>query len=311
MEKRIPSREKELGEVLAAAGRLAEASRLSVYLVGGAVRDLLLRRTLNDVDLAAEGPVESVLEFARRLSELPGWRHSACHRRFGTATLAAPGGLFVDVAVTRTESYPRPASLPVVTAGAPIADDLGRRDFTIHAMARGVAADGSLGPLLDPFGGKGDVVRRLVCLLHARSLIDDPTRAWRAVRYAVRLGFVIEPHFRRHLRAAHAEGAFAMLSGDRFRRALEEALGEGDFGKTKSLLLRYELLDDICPGWGESLQREISSKGGVREEGAEARSVASRWANLLVSLSPSKKRDVAERLKFSRALRRATGVPLR
>lgn len=308
MEKRISSREKERNEVLAAAGRLAEASRLSAYLVGGAVRDLLLRRSSNDLDLAAEGPVESVLEFARRLSALPGWRLGASHRRFGTATLEAPGGFRVDVAATRTESYPRPASLPIVTAGAPIADDLGRRDFTIHAMARGVAADGSLGPLLDPFGGKGDVVGRLVRLLHARSLVDDPTRAWRAVRYAVRLGFVIEPQFRRHLRAARSEGAFAMLSGDRFRRALEEVLGEDDFGKTRALLLRYELLDDICPGWGE---REISSKGGEREEETEARGVASRWAELLSCLSPSKKKDVAERLKFSRALRRWTGVPLR
>lgn len=266
---------------------------------------------MNDLDLAVEGPAESALEFARRLSALPGWGLRASHRRFGTATLAAPGGLFVDVAATRTESYPRPASLPVVTAGAPIADDLSRRDFTIHAMARGVAADGSLGPLLDPFGGKGDIVSRLICLLHARSLVDDPTRAWRAVRYAVRLGFVIDKSLRPALVLARGEGAFHALSGDRFRRAVEEALSESDFEKTKALLLQYELLDDIFPGWGEGLQREISSKGGERGEGAEARGVASRWAALLSCLPLSKEKDVAERLKFSRALRRATGVPLR
>jgi tRNA nucleotidyltransferase (CCA-adding enzyme) len=307
----VPSGERALAGLLVEAGRLAEAWGLPAYLVGGAVRDLLLGRSLKDLDLAVVGSAESVLELARRLSELPGWRQRACHRRFGTATLEAPGGPPVDIAATRTEVYPRPAALPVVTAGAPIEEDLGRRDFTIHAMARGVSADGSLGPLLDPFGGKEDVDARLVRLLHARSLADDPTRAWRAVRYAVRLGFGLDKRLRPALALARGEGAFHALSGDRFRRALEEVLEEDDFGKAKSLLLRYELLDDICPGWGEGLQREISSKVMERRAGSGAVKVSGRWTSLLSCLSPSQKKYVSERLKFSRALRRATGVPPR
>jgi len=259
--------------------------------------------------VAVEGTAGEVAELAARLASRPAWRLQVSHARFGTATLAGPCGLRVDLAATRREKYPRPAALPVVVTGAPIAEDLGRRDFTIHAIARRIAADGSLGPLLDPFGGKDDVLRRLVRLLHARSLVDDPTRVLRAVRYAVRLGFGVDRSVRPALALARSEGAFLSLSGDRFRRALEEVLGEDDFEKATELLLEFRLLDEVCSGWGEGLQRETSSKGGERE--AEARGVASRWARLLSCLSPSKKKDVAERLKFSRVLRRAAGVPLR
>jgi tRNA nucleotidyltransferase (CCA-adding enzyme) len=311
--KGIPSRERRLVTALAAAGCAAAEARLNLYVVGGALRDLLLRRSPEDLDLAVETSAESALFLAQRLGALPDWRLGASHRRFGTATLTAPVGLRVDLAATRTETYPRPASLPVVLPGAPIAEDLRRRDFTIHAMARPVAVDGSLGPLLDPFGGKEDVVRRLVRLLHARSLADDPTRALRAVRYAARLGFRVDRGFRPALALARAEGAFEALSGDRLRRGLEEVLGENDFGRATELLLDFGLLDDICPGWGDGLKREISLKGRKRrpDEESAGQVLATRWAQLLLGLSPSKKKSVADRLKFSRALRGAAGVPLK
>jgi tRNA nucleotidyltransferase (CCA-adding enzyme) len=313
----VSSRERGFAGVLAAVGRAAGEVGLPVFVVGGALRDFLLRRSSVDLDIAAEGPANRALDLATRLSALSGWSLVATHGRFGTATLAAPEGLRVDLAATRTEAYPHPASLPIVTAGARIEEDLSRRDFTIHAMARGVAVDGSLGRILDPFAGREDLERRVLKLLHARSLIDDPTRAFRAVRYAVRLGFEIDPRVSHQLRAAREVGAFGILSGDRLRRALEEVLAEWDFSKAKELLLKYRLLDDVCPGWVEVLQREISLKGGEREReperGGEAagRVVARRWASLLSALSPSKKMGVAERLKFSRALRRSVGVPLR
>jgi tRNA nucleotidyltransferase (CCA-adding enzyme) len=279
--------------------------------VGGAVRDLLLGRSSKDLDVAVEGTAGEVAELATRLASRPAWSLQASHAHFGTATLAGPGGFRVDLAATRREKYSRPAALPVVVSGVSIAEDLGRRDFTIHAIARRVAASGSLGPLLDPFGGKDDILRRLVRLLHARSLVDDPTRALRAVRYAVRLGFGVDGSFRVALALTRREGAFRSLSGDRFRRALEEVLGEDDFEKATELLLEFRLLDDASPGWGEGLRREISSKGGERREEDGTPNLVSRWVSLLSSLSPSKRIEVAERLNFSRALRRAAGVPRR
>ena len=80
------------------------------------------------------------------------------------------------------------------------------------------------------------------------------------------------------------------------------------------LLLGFGLLDDVLPGWGEGLRREIASKGRGREgewQGEAGESVAARWAALLSPLSPSEKQGVAERLEFSRALRRSAGIPPR
>ncbi|HQR46516.1 MAG TPA: hypothetical protein PK598_10950, partial [Thermoanaerobaculia bacterium] len=175
--------------MLAAVGRGAVEAGLTVHLVGGAVRDLLLGRASRDLDVAVEGPAGAVPELAGRLGARPGWRLEASPPRFGTATLAAPGGFRVDLAATRTETYARPGALPAVAAGAGLRGDLGRRDFTIPALAKEIGPDGSLGPLVDPLGGGRDLGRRILRLLHPGSLTDDPTRAFRAVKYAARLGF--------------------------------------------------------------------------------------------------------------------------
>lgn len=310
----MPSTENGVVRILAAVGRAAADARLGIFLVGGALRDLELRRSPKDVDLAVEASAERTLGLADGLGRLRGWRPEASHQRFGTATLVAPNTLRVDLASTRTETYPRPGSLPVVKTGAPILEDLRRRDFTIHAMARSVASDGAPGSLIDPFDGLTDLGERRLRLLHPGSLVDDPTRALRAVAYAVRLGFEIDRSVRAALARARGEKAFQAVSGDRLRRGLEQVLAEDDFEKAKELLSSYVLLDDICPGWGKGLQREISSKGEERQgadDGAEPRGVASRWAQLLAGLPLSRKKDVAERLNFSRALRRSAGVPLR
>jgi tRNA nucleotidyltransferase (CCA-adding enzyme) len=300
--------------VLLAVGRAAADAGLPVHLVGGAVRDVLLSRATRDLDVAVEADALAVFTLARGLGSRAGWRIEAEHARFGTATLRAPGGLRVDLAATRRESYPRPAALPVVSEGAGIDEDLGRRDVTVHAMGRRVRRDGSLGGLRDPFGGRRDLEARTLRLLHDRSLVDDPTRAFRVVRYATRLGFRIDPRFGEQLRAAREAGAFAALSGDRMRRALEEVLGEGGFDESVSLLLAYGLFDDVLPGWGEALRRKTASKGAEREGGRQGEAdenVAARWGRLLSPLSPAEKKGVAERLAFSRALRRSAGVPAR
>ena len=143
----------DLRPFLARIGEAAERREMGLWLVGGALRDLLLGRPTKDVDLAVEAGAASALELAGRLAALPGWTLKARHERFGTATLEAPGGLRVDLAATRREEYPAPASLPVVTGTATIDDDLGRRDFTIHAMARRIGKRGLVGATLDPFGG--------------------------------------------------------------------------------------------------------------------------------------------------------------
>ena len=149
------------------------------------MRDLALGRDLVDVDVAAEGEVESLA--ATAASALGGrW---VAHGEFGTVTLEANGAR-VDLAMARAETYARPGALPRVRP-ASIREDLARRDFTINALALAMCGP-ERGRLLDPFGGWEDLRRGLVRVLHQRSFIDDATRILRAVRYAARLGFRLE-----------------------------------------------------------------------------------------------------------------------
>lgn len=193
----LPGVSPALMQVLAAA---AGGQRLA--LVGGAVRDLLLHREHNDpwrglldLDLVFEGPaIELVQRLAASLSP-----HSACswreHGSFGTVevelTLPDAEILLLDVASARQESYPVPAENPQVISGN-LDDDLARRDFTVNAMAIVLNANGCGVELLDPHCGQQDLAHRRLRLLHANSLVDDPTRLVRAARYAARLGFCLD-----------------------------------------------------------------------------------------------------------------------
>jgi tRNA nucleotidyltransferase (CCA-adding enzyme) len=310
-------------EILLEIGKgAAAAPGVECYLVGGSVRDLLMRRKMRDVDVSVEGSAECALSLSKKIGSLRAWTLEATHLRFGTATLIAPSGRRVDIAATRTEVYPRPAALPVVSCGVPIGEDLARRDFTVNAMARRIASDGSLGPLIDPHGGNKDLEENVLRLLHKASLVDDPTRAYRAVRYAVKFGFTLEKQFRKPLARAREAGAFEGLSGDRMRRGIEEIFLESEYEKALVLAHRLHLLGDVLPAWSSAYSPSKKNNppapaslklGARRPIESEARPVPSeeRWAFLLSPLSAENRKRVAERLSFSRKLRRAAGVPLR
>ena len=204
----------DIARRVAPALAVARDERIPLYLVGGAVRDLLLRRPVVDVDLVVEEKGDA---FASRVASSLG-PHAALklHRRFGTAVIDLGNGERLDLATARAEDYERPGALPRVRP-APITEDLVRRDFTVNAMALEIAL-ARQPRLIDPSGGRADLDRKLVRLLHPRSAFDDATRAFRAVRYANRLGFAIERKTRRWIREAADSGAADALSGDRLRR---------------------------------------------------------------------------------------------
>jgi tRNA nucleotidyltransferase (CCA-adding enzyme) len=189
------------------------------YLVGGAVRDLVLGTDAVDLDLAVEGDARSA---ARALGQRLGGEVRE-HERFGTATVRA-GSLVFDLAGTRTESYEEPGALPRVKA-ASLDEDLGRRDFTINAMAIALRGD-DLGHLYDPAGGLADLRDGVVRILHDGSFLDDPTRLLRGVRYEARLGFHMDEDTERAARRALAEGAMSTVSGARVRDELMDLLAE-------------------------------------------------------------------------------------
>jgi len=153
--------------------------------VGGIVRDLMLGRAPVDIDIMTEG---DAVRLAPQMAEKLGERLTI-HSAFGTASLKIDG-FSVDLTTCRSESYRHPGALPQVRAGN-IRDDLQRRDFTINAMALSINKS-NRGYLTDLFGGRQDLEKGLVRVLHNKSFQDDATRMMRAVRYEQRLGFKIE-----------------------------------------------------------------------------------------------------------------------
>lgn len=214
IEEQLPT---ELVKFTKAAGEMARDQELRLYLVGGAVRDLLLERTNFDLDLVAEGDAIDLAQHINRTT--PG--KLVIHPRFGTARLQWDEWS-VDLVTARLETYVRPGALPVVKPGS-INNDLFRRDFTINAMAVELNPD-RYGELLDTFGGRDDLERKLIRVLHEKSFIDDATRIWRGLRYEQRLNFELEPATLRLLKRDIA--MLDTISGDRIRHELELALRE-------------------------------------------------------------------------------------
>jgi tRNA nucleotidyltransferase (CCA-adding enzyme) len=237
------------------------------WLVGGAVRDVMLGARGVDLDVAIEGDARAV---ARDLAARLGGE-AIEHERFGTATLRA-GDLVVDLATTRRESYPRPGALPDVEP-ASLDEDLARRDFTVNAMAASLDQQ-RLGELRDPHGGRADLEAGVIRVLHPRSFVDDPTRLLRAVRYESRLGFRMDPETERLAREAIAAGAPATVSGGRVRDELLDLLRESPargVGRMTDLGLDRAL----SPALGDARPEEVGGAADASERvGAERRFAA-------------------------------------
>lgn len=200
-------------DLLTAIREVARALDSNVYLVGGAVRDLVLSGRVKDLDLLVEADGE---KFARSLSAaLKGTVRG--HSRFGTATVEVHGERF-DVATARREHYDSPAALPRVEPGD-LSDDLRRRDFTVNTLVIDLA-EGPPFEILDRYGALEDIERRSLRVLHDRSFMDDPTRLLRGIGFESRLGFRMDETTESLARTALAEGAFDELSGDRLSREL-------------------------------------------------------------------------------------------
>jgi tRNA nucleotidyltransferase (CCA-adding enzyme) len=190
------------------------------YLVGGSVRDLLRgEASKHHLDLAVEGDARSAARaLADRLDA-----EALEYERFGTAVVRT-GDFEYDLATTRRESYDEPGALPRVEA-APLSEDLGRRDYTVNAMAIGLAGD-DLGHLYDPHGGLPDLEAGLLRILHEGSFRDDPTRLLRGVRFEARLDFSLEPDTEALAREAVEATALTTVTVDRVGRELMKVLAE-------------------------------------------------------------------------------------
>lgn len=202
---KLKSQPEEILALLKFITALAGEFNYPVYIVGGFVRDLILGVEDFDLDIVIEG---DGIHFAKELSH----RLKADfikHRRFQTATIVIKAqthhqgkffgsGTKIDIATARKEIYEQPASLPRVSPGT-IKDDLGRRDFSINAMALSISA-GSFGQLVDFHNSREDLRNKRIRVLHCLSFIDDPTRILRIIRFEQRFNFKLEKNTLRLLK---------------------------------------------------------------------------------------------------------------
>lgn len=188
MRDRLP---KDVLDILEKAGALGRSRQTPVYVVGGFVRDLLLKTPNHDIDLVVEG---DGIGFARAFAGGLGGRVRV-HKKFLTSVVIFPGAggkeERVDVATARLEYYESPAALPTVEHSS-IKMDLYRRDFTINALAIRLDCE-PMGEIVDFFGGQKDIRDRVIRVLHTLSFVEDPTRCLRAVRFEQRYHFRIGP----------------------------------------------------------------------------------------------------------------------
>ena len=213
---------KDTVKLLRLAGRIGDKLGLNIYTVGGVVRDLLLGVQNLDIDLTVEG---DGIEYAAHFAGVKGGK-LVRHERFGTATVYFKDGAHIDIASSRIERYPHPASLPEVGAGA-IRADLSRRDFTINALAVRLNP-AQFGELVDLFDGENALRKGVLRVLHELSFEDDPTRIFRAVRFCHRYKFRIEPRTRRLMKRAIDRRICDSLSGRRIRNEISLLLNEED-----------------------------------------------------------------------------------
>lgn len=252
----------ETQELLAAVGRVATGCGARPFAVGGLVRDAWLGRPRRerDLDIVVEG---DGLEVARALAAEIGGAVIE-HRRFLTASVQAPrpGGR-IDVATARAERYVMPGALPRVIP-ASIGQDLHRRDFAVNAMAVELAS-GEFG-LLDPLGGVHDLAAQRLRVLHPLSFVEDPTRIFRAARYAVRLGFRLDAWTRRCLALALRLAPYPALSTARVAAEVDRVLAEERADRILAWLGRAGALRLIEPGlrWTAAIAARVEALPAAR-----------------------------------------------
>ncbi len=222
----LEARLSEIWPALMLIADIADQKGWAIYLVGGGVRDLLLdlvpdsareSHPLTDIDLVVDGAGEGAgVALAEAIQQRYSQVELQVHGKFQTAALiwhsvGSDDPLLLDIATARTEFYPYPAANPEVEAST-IRQDLYRRDFALNAMAIRLncgSGDGAQqGQLLDFFGGWLDLQQRQIRVLHSNSFIEDPTRIFRAVRFAVRLGFSIDSQTETFIRYAISSGVY-------------------------------------------------------------------------------------------------------
>lgn len=232
---------KRLFNMLRTIGEVADELGYGAYVVGGFVRDLILYRVDEDIDIVIEG---DGIAFAKKYAKLEGARIHT-HEKFGTAVIIFADGYKIDVASARLEYYKFPAALPIVEMSS-IKLDLFRRDFTINTLAIQLNSE-KFGMLIDFFSAQKDIKEKIIRVLHNLSFVEDPTRVFRAIRFEQRYGFSIGKLTNRLIENAVNMNFFQGLSGRRVLTELKQILEEENPVPAILRLNDFDLLKFIHP----------------------------------------------------------------
>ena len=263
LEERLP---RHVYAMLQQAGALALSMGSNIYLVGGIVRDMLLRIDNLDIDLVVEG---DGIAFARALAQEFQAR-CAIHEKYKTAVISLPDGTRIDVATARLEYYNHPGGYPIVEQST-LKLDLYRRDFTINTMAISLSRH-RFGELIDFFGAQRDIKEKRIRVLHALSFVEDPSRIMRAVRFEQRYGFSLGKQTLSLVHTAVKSGLLGNIPGRRLSYEIRQILSEEDPQLGLDRLRELGVLAAIHP--------DLIFNAAIRDNFARVRQTIS-WFNLL------------------------------
>ena len=230
-----------LFNMLKTIGEVADGLGYGAYVVGGFVRDLILYRLDEDIDIVIEG---DGIAFAKKYARLEGARIHT-HEKFGTAVIIFKDGYKIDVASARLEYYKFPAALPTIEMSS-IKLDLYRRDFTINTLAIQLNSE-KFGMLIDFFMAHKDIKEKIIRVLHNLSFVEDPTRVFRAIRFEQRYGFTIGKLTTGLIENAVNMNFFRGLAGRRVLTELKQILEEENPVPAIIRLNDFDLLKFIHP----------------------------------------------------------------
>jgi tRNA nucleotidyltransferase (CCA-adding enzyme) len=226
--------------------RIAAEEGLNIYLVGGAIRDLTFgQQIIRDLDFAVQGNPHDIL---RRIQAVkpgadsldPIISHADFDSRLTHAEVTFQNGVRASLAMCRTEAVSRPGGRPGIQPGT-IFEDLGRRDFSINAMAVSLHPN-SRGLLLDPTNGALDIERKELRSLSRYGFSEDPLRILRLLRFASRLDFKAEERTQSWLDAALHNNVLENLRDDQRATELRAILHEEQPNKVLKMLAERKLL---------------------------------------------------------------------
>ena len=227
-------------KLLKELGQAAQKHNLKIWAVGGFARDFVLHKKTKDIDICIEGSTAPLINYCQETKGASVQKFN----NFGTARVIFKDGFKLDFVCCRKEKYPKPAALPVVSI-ATIKEDLFRRDFTCNALALSLLPT-EFFKVYDLYGALKDIKNKKVSVLHAKSFEDDPTRLYRALRFAARLNFKLSKETEQLFKTAVEKNYISLLSPVRKTNEILKFLEEAKPSKIFALIKKYKAQNLIC-----------------------------------------------------------------